>query len=1019
MPMPTLTPSRRFLALAGAALIATVWSCGREVTGPGTAPVRDVRGLSFNTAFPTAYQQAAGAGLVSFTTVHIVLHHADGSMALDTVVAYPTGADSLTLTLSVPLLASAPVGGEPMALTLGYLNAAGETVFRGGPVTVTVAPRTFGSPAPAPVTVPVAYSGVGSTAARVVIAAPTTRALNIGDAFAFTATAQDAAGATLAGTPIVWTTANAAVATLPSAAAGAGTAVARGTARIVAQLLTGQTDTATVTVTALPGTISAQSGSAQSAVITAPLAAPLVARVLGTDNLPLGGASVTFAVATGGGHVTNAVVMTDGNGLAQTTWTLGPTVGAQSVTAAVAGVAAMATFTATGTVPPAERLAFTTPPATQMLGAAPGAIVVQAQDNAGHPAVSFSGPITLALGSGPAGATLSGTTTVAAVAGSATFTGVAPTVAGTGYTLTAASSGLVGATSPAFEITAGAATQLVFAVSPGTTPIDVVLAPTPTVEARDVAGNLATSFTGTVTLALAANPAGGTLLGGLRVAAVAGVARFPAVALPTAGNGYVLSASADGLTSATSAAFSRTPGAPATLTIVSGGGQTGAISSALAQPIVVQVTDAVGDLLRGETVTFTAANGGSAAPATTTTDANGRAQTTWTLGSATGAQSLVVSGPRLTAIAKSVTTTATSTPPVTVTGRVYDFATNLAVAAATITPVIDGTAGAAVASDAGGNYSFGVHAGAVVSLTIVATGYVTVSVTAQTITAATTLDPTPLVSSSPNTGTISGAVLDATNSSLVVSGATVELRTGMGNTTGQIARSTATNESGQYAFTGLPAGVYTIRVTALGYSPGARTGITVGGASTSGQDIQLSPALSAGQWRIVLTWGSSPSDLDSHLTVPLGGSSRSEIAYYARGNCLSPTAATGYACLDQDVTDHAYNPVLRPETITITQLLAGSTYRYYVHNYSSGGQRGTTTFGASGAQVNVYNGSALVATYNVPHAAGNLWSVFTLTDGVLTPVNSLADWTNGALAGASLAGDPASATKPIVALGLP
>ena len=52
----------------------------------------------------------------------------------------------------------------PLALNLRYVNAAGDTVFRGGPVTVTAVPATPGAgpPAPAPVTIPITYTGPGA-----------------------------------------------------------------------------------------------------------------------------------------------------------------------------------------------------------------------------------------------------------------------------------------------------------------------------------------------------------------------------------------------------------------------------------------------------------------------------------------------------------------------------------------------------------------------------------------------------------------------------------------------------------------------------------------------------------------------------------------------------------------------------------------------------------------------------------------------------------------------------------------
>ena len=65
-------------------------------------------------------------------------------------------------------------------------------------------------------------------------------------------------------------------------------------------------------------------------------------------------------------------------------------------------------------------------------------------------------------------------------------------------------------------------------------------------------GSVNTSFVGTVILSLASNPGSATLGGTLSVSAVAGVAVFSGLSLGVVAQGYTLTASASGLTSATS-----------------------------------------------------------------------------------------------------------------------------------------------------------------------------------------------------------------------------------------------------------------------------------------------------------------------------------------------------------------------------------------------------------------------------------------------------------------------------------
>lgn len=76
----------------------------------------------------------------------------------------------------------------------------------------------------------------------------------------------------------------------------------------------------------------------------------------------------------------------------------------------------------------------------------------------------------------------------------------------------------------------------------------------------------------------------------------------------------------------------------AAVAVQSGNGQQGTVGQALANPVVVRVSDADGQPVRGATVQWTVTGGGSATPASATTDAAGLAQAQWTLGGAVGPQ---------------------------------------------------------------------------------------------------------------------------------------------------------------------------------------------------------------------------------------------------------------------------------------------------------------------------------------------------------------------------------------------
>src|SRR5207245_8023247 len=78
---------------------------------------------------------------------------------------------------------------------------------------------------------------------------------------------------------------------------------------------------------------------------------------------------------------------------------------------------------------------------------------------------------------------------------------------------------------------------------------------------QDAQGNTASGFTGNITVAIGANPGGGTLAGTTSVAAVNGVATFATLSIDKVGTGYTLAASASGPNGTTSTAFNITPAA--------------------------------------------------------------------------------------------------------------------------------------------------------------------------------------------------------------------------------------------------------------------------------------------------------------------------------------------------------------------------------------------------------------------------------------------------------------------------
>jgi hypothetical protein len=233
------------------------------------------------------------------------------------------------------------------------------------------------------------------------------------------------------------------------------------------------------------------------------------------------------------------------------------------------------------------------------------------------------------------------------------------------------------------------------------------------------------------------------------------------------------------------------------------------------------------------------------------------------------------------------------------------------------------------------------------------------------------------------TASLSGTIVSASTGQ-PVAGAVIELRQG-----GTIVRSATSSQEGAYSLTQLAGGTYTVRITATGYAEFS-SDIAIGTDQQVSRTFAILPATTGGEVSIVLTWGAEPTDLDSYLEVPASGGTGPATIFY--GN---PGSASSYpfATLDVDDTDG-----FGPETIVIVQQLAG-TYTYSVHNYS-----GSPALSTSGATVEVYRGNTRIATFAVPNAAGDLWTVFTLNGATLTPVNQMGSSSGQLAPGAGTAG---------------
>ncbi len=219
-----------------------------------------------------------------------------------------------------------------------------------------------------------------------------------------------------------------------------------------------------------------------------------------------------------------------------------------------------------------------------------------------------------------------------------------------------------------------------------------------------------------------------------------------------------------------------------------------------------------------------------------------------------------------------------------------------------------------------------------------------------------------------------------------IEGVTVRFRPDWNNRTGELAKIaeedseavTTTDETGHYLIR-LLEGCYTVEVVKDGYIKNYANAVCTNMDNVA-QDVAMTPILSDDEYRIVLTWSSTPSDLDSHISGPLSDGGRFHVLY---SDMSAYDNDTTVAMLDLDDTD-SYGP----ETITLKKTQNG-TYRYAVHDFSNRESQSSKALSMSGAKVTLYRGNALIATYNVPiNTVGTVWNVFEISGNELRSINT-------------------------------
>jgi len=206
--------------------------------------------------------------------------------------------------------------------------------------------------------------------------------------------------------------------------------------------------------------------------------------------------------------------------------------------------------------------------------------------------------------------------------------------------------------------------------------------------------------------------------------------------------------------------------------------------------------------------------------------------------------------------------------------------------------------------------------------------------------------------------TLSGFVTNSSSNSAISSA----LLTLTGNGVNQ---TTTSSSDGSYQFYNLSSGSYALSSSAAGYT-----------AVTKNFDIALNnkivnfsliPTVTADDYKIVLTWGAQPADLDAKLWL---------------------ASASSDTCIQPEIYGNDDSNSYGPETITFTDLPTSGNHEFWVENYSK-----SPEISSSEALVKIYKGSTLLRTISIPASPVNsnyYWHVFNIDEaGNINTINSI------------------------------
>jgi len=455
------------------------------------------------------------------------------------------------------------------------------------------------------------------------------------------------------------------------------TGTTAGTAKAISATIGGSAVTSTSpTITVTAGAVSMSQSivtiSASTVASGSTATITLQARDGAGNNLTTGGLTVTFSLTGGGtsnGSIGSVTYNGDGTYCAAFTGTAAGT--ARTLSASIGGSAVtstMPTITVTVGAASLSQSIVTVSPSGVASGLT-ATITLQAKDGAGN--YLTTGGLTVAFsltGGGTSSGTIGSVTDNANGTYGAIFTG---TTAGTAKTVLATIGGsAVTSTSPMITVTAGAVSMSQSIVTISALTVASGSAATITLQTKDAAGNNLT--TGGLTVAFSLT-GGGTSSGAIGTVVDNHDGTFSALfTASTSGTPKNINATIGGSpVTSTQPSIRVTSGAASRISVYSGDAQSGAINTALPNPIIVIVTDAAGNPVAGTGLTFVFASFPSGATGQSinsiggTSDVNGQVSVLLTLGSKTGVYSVVAFSGSLVGSPLQVTAIAKPGPPTT------------------------------------------------------------------------------------------------------------------------------------------------------------------------------------------------------------------------------------------------------------------------------------------------------------------------------------------------------------------